>query len=309
MLRHGSYVASCVWRLCRVAHWLSSTMPRACCWLSAARRTRNAAVPWGSCCISHVLASSCMSSAVCCPLSAACVARCPFPVVCCVLFCAVSAACRRPPVVYCLLVCCPSHAACCLFHTVCGLLHAARCLLQVASHVVVVRCMLHEVWRMLHVSRCTLFDMCCIFPTACFVACRCCCAACCCRSLRGACCLLRVAGRFLFAVYCPLHGACRPDVVCMFCVALCVSFVAFSRSHVAWCLLHIFLWCLAGCPLRVICGTLFLGSCRMRVASCPFSAARPRVPCPHGVCCQAPGPTSHLAWYMFCDASRLLYVA
>ena len=31
MLRHRSYVASCVRRLCRVAHWLSRTMLRTCC--------------------------------------------------------------------------------------------------------------------------------------------------------------------------------------------------------------------------------------------------------------------------------------
>ena len=65
MLRHGSYVASCVWRLCRVAHWLSRTMLRACCWLSAFRCSPHPkSVPCVSCCISHVLASSCMLFAV-----------------------------------------------------------------------------------------------------------------------------------------------------------------------------------------------------------------------------------------------------
>ncbi len=71
MLRHGSYgrVLHLVWRLCRVAHRLSSTILRAYSWLPAARcplarRTRNAAVPCVSCGISQVLASSCMPCAV-----------------------------------------------------------------------------------------------------------------------------------------------------------------------------------------------------------------------------------------------------
>ena len=37
MLRPRTCVASCVWRLCRVAHGLSRTMLRTCCCLSAAR--------------------------------------------------------------------------------------------------------------------------------------------------------------------------------------------------------------------------------------------------------------------------------
>jgi hypothetical protein len=58
-------VLNLVWRLCRVAHWVSSAIPHtAGCSLPAARRTQNAAVPCVSCCISHVLGSSCMPSAV-----------------------------------------------------------------------------------------------------------------------------------------------------------------------------------------------------------------------------------------------------
>ena len=115
------------------------------CALPAARRTRNAAVPCVSCGISHVLASSCMSSAVCCTVSVGCVAcwllsfaRCLLSAACCLVAC-------------CLVVCCPLHAVCCLFHVVCGLLHAAYCMLPCALHVVVIRCVLpaciaHVVW-------------------------------------------------------------------------------------------------------------------------------------------------------------------
>ncbi len=136
----------------------------AACALPAARLARNAAVRCVSCCVSHVLASSCMPSVVCCLLSVAC---CPLPVVC-----------RRPAC--CLLslallhVCCPVHAVCCLFRVVytkpgsycMRTLPGVRCMLSVALHVVVARCMFHEVRRVLPVRRCTLFVTCCMSSAA-----------------------------------------------------------------------------------------------------------------------------------------------
>ena len=69
MLRHGSYgrvlhlvcgVCAVLRTGCRVQFYAHTVG----CPLPAARRTQNAAVPCVSCCISHVLASSCMTSAV-----------------------------------------------------------------------------------------------------------------------------------------------------------------------------------------------------------------------------------------------------
>jgi hypothetical protein len=79
--------------------------------------------------------------------------------------------------------------------------------------------------------------------------------------------------------------------------------------QVPWCLLHVFLWCLARCPLRVVCGTLSVGSCRMHVASCPFSAARPSAPVSRSVRCLSPVPSRVSSCCMFCVASRPLHVA
>jgi hypothetical protein len=109
------------------------------CPLPAARRTRNAAVPCVSCCTSHVLASSCMPSAVWCTLFVAC---CPLPVVCC-----------RPHVALLSLallhVCCPVHAVCYFFRVVdtksgfCCMLHVARCPVHVVCCVACRCCSLH----------------------------------------------------------------------------------------------------------------------------------------------------------------------
>jgi hypothetical protein len=136
-----SCVASCVWRLCRVAHGCRGQCfaHTAGCPLPAARRTRTAAVPCVSCCITHVLASSCMPSAVCCTLFVAC---CPLPVVRC-----------RPHVALLSLallhVCCPVHAVCCLFRVVytksgfCCMLHVARFPVHVVCCVACRCCSLH----------------------------------------------------------------------------------------------------------------------------------------------------------------------
>jgi hypothetical protein len=112
----GVVVASCVWRPCRVAHWLSSTMLRACCWLCAARclpRTEcGTAVCFPSqlACVSTLHASSCMSSDICCLLhSARCLLvaiLCAMAVACCTLL---SACCTRS--VVCCCVRCIMHAA------------------------------------------------------------------------------------------------------------------------------------------------------------------------------------------------------
>jgi hypothetical protein len=123
MLRHRLYVASCVWRLRRAAHWLSSTMLRTCCCLSAAR------------CSPHTKCGS----AVC--------------------FLVASLMCSRP--FACRLLSdarCPLHAVRCLFHVACGLLRAACCMVPCALHVIVVRYILPAAWRML--SGCCLLHAC-----------------------------------------------------------------------------------------------------------------------------------------------------
>ena len=122
-------VASAVLRTgCRVQCFAHA----AGCALPAARRTRNAAVLCVSCCISHVLASSCMSSAVCCTLSVACS----------VWFCRLLRG-----------VCCMPRVACCLvallpvvnglFQNSCCMPHVARCMLHAACCVACRCCPLH----------------------------------------------------------------------------------------------------------------------------------------------------------------------
>ena len=119
MLRHRSCVASCVWRLCRDAQWLTSTTLRACCSvrLSVAR--------------------------CCCTLSVGCAARCLPSFALCLLH----AACCLLPVVRCT----PSVVFSTL-SVLCCMLPVARCMLRYMSFAI--RCMLHEVWRMLPVARC-----------------------------------------------------------------------------------------------------------------------------------------------------------
>jgi hypothetical protein len=136
MLRHRSYVASCVWRLCRVAHWLSRTMLRACCCLCAAR------------CSPH---TEC-GDAVC--------------------FLVASRMCSRP--LACRLLTdarCPLHAVRCLFHVACGLLRAACCMLHVACCLALCMSVLFATYCPLH-GACCLDVVCCtrvvrrIFPVA-----------------------------------------------------------------------------------------------------------------------------------------------
>jgi hypothetical protein len=106
----------------------------AACPLPAARRTRSVAVSCVSSCISHVLASSCMSSAVCCTLSVARVAwLCRLlPGVCC----------RVAVLPCCLVVCCQLCFPDSSLHVACCTLPVACCMLHVALHGDVVRCML-----------------------------------------------------------------------------------------------------------------------------------------------------------------------
>ena len=195
---------------------------------------------------------------------------------------------------------------------------SARCLLHAAC-CVLPRCLgACCQWSfpkfLLHAARCPLHAACCMLRCTTVLS-----AACCLKS--GACCLLRVAC-FLFAAYCPLHGACCLEVVCctlrvvgcMFPVACCVSSVTFSPMQVACCQLSV-----AQFPV-VICGTLSVGSCRMHVASCSFSGARPSVRCRMSVArshvcissrctvCVASRP-SHVADRTFPVASCLLCVA
>jgi hypothetical protein len=216
MLRHGSFVASCEWRPCRVAHWLSSAMLRACCCLCAARcspRTNcGSAVryPLQLACVSTLHASSSMSSAVCCTSSAICCllhsARCLLvailcvrAVACCTLLCA---CCTRS--FGCCCVRCIMHAA--IMHAAFSLAHLAWCQLRVAGRLLctlsvalVVECP-HVVC-----ARCTLFVLCCMsFTVACcpthrrmahvfFMLCVACC------TLSVMCCMLSVARRMSVA--------------------------------------------------------------------------------------------------------------
>ncbi len=120
MLRHVSYVASCVWRLCHVAHWVSSTMLRAHCWVSAAPCSPHTKCGSAVCFRLHLACARVPLHVVCCPLHVVCWMRCLLHAV----FCAVSALCRMVPVVCCLVACCPLHAVCCLFQVaVCCQLH------------------------------------------------------------------------------------------------------------------------------------------------------------------------------------------
>ena len=94
-------------------------------------------------------------------------------------------------------------------------------------------------------------------------------------------CMAHVACRF------PLHAACRP--LHFPCCAL----------HVAWCLLHSFRWCLARCPLRVVCG---IAVCRIvSAARWLLSVFLWPAPVPHVAWCVLSVAWSHVA-------SRLVHV-
>jgi hypothetical protein len=220
-LRHRSYgdVASCVRRLCRVAHWLSHTMLRACCWVCAVRCSPHTKYGSAACWLLHLACARVLWHVVCCLLHVVC---CMLPVARCRLFavcCAMSAVCCLLSVVCCLLPCCVLFVARRLLSFPRCLVHVARCCcpLSVAWYLLgcmsfVVRCMLHEALRMLHVAHCALHVVCCILPAA----------------------WRMVSGR------CVLHAAWRR--------------LRFHRMlHAIYCLLH---WSLARCRLRVVCRTL-----------------------------------------------------
>jgi hypothetical protein len=120
ILRHRSCVASCVWRLCRVAHWLSSTMLRACCCLSAARCSPHTkcgdavCFMWQLAC-ARVLLHRCTLSVACvawfCPLlrGVCCMPHVALLPSCLVAFCQWSFTNSTMSV-----ACCMLHAACCV---------------------------------------------------------------------------------------------------------------------------------------------------------------------------------------------------
>ena len=156
--RHGSYVASCVWRLCRVPHWLSRTMLRACCWLPAARCSPHT-ICGGAVCFPLQLASArVLLHVVCCLMHVVCCMRClvlpssargVLHAACCLVTCRLVSCCR---------LCFPNST----LSAACRMLPC--CLLPLLSVVngpfQIPRCLLHA-------ARCPLHVACC-------VACRCC---------------------------------------------------------------------------------------------------------------------------------------
>jgi hypothetical protein len=234
MVRHGSYVASCAWRPCRVAHWLSSTMLRACCWLCAGRcspRTKCGSavcLPLQLACVSTLHTSSC--HAVCCLLHVVCyllaVSFCTLLVGCSSL----RDGCCRLHVAWCMLhaICClllrPLHHACC--HDACCMKSCASCMVCVA------RCVSSAVRCTLSVALGRRMSTCCVLQAA-----RClCCVACC-----------------PLHVVCPLHGACR--------------------LHVVLCTLHAVMLCVACCPLHGAC-LLHVVCCLLQSGSAPSPSLR-----------------------------------
>ena len=101
----------------------------------------------------------------------------------------------------------------------------------------------------------------------------------------GACCLLRVACRLLFAAYCPLH------VVRMLCVA---CFLSCRPLHVVCCMLHVV------CCLLRICqcsreGCLLRHCCPLDRVCCPRSVAYRTLVTLHVGRCASSRPTSPVA--------------
>ena len=88
---HRSYgdVASCVRRLCRVAHWLSHTVLRAWCWLCADRCSPHTKYGSAACCMLQLACARVLLHVVCCLLHGVCcmlpVARCRWFAVCCAM--------------------------------------------------------------------------------------------------------------------------------------------------------------------------------------------------------------------------------
>jgi hypothetical protein len=316
MLRPRSCVASCVWRLCRVAHWLPRTTLRACCWLCDARCSPHTKCGSAVCLLLHHawLASSCTSSAVCCPLRVACrllrsvsrmssavccllnaaVARCPFPVVSCVVFCAVSAACCMPPVVYCLVVCCPVQAVCCRFRCV---LLAVFCAVFPACHLLFVVCCplsaacvsRYPVPVVCRVVFCAVPAACCMPPVVyCLVVFVRCTPSVVFSTLSFPRCLLSVA-------FCPLPVArcmlrCMSVLVAAGCLR-CWRMFPVPILHVVCCSLYITGCMLSGCCLlhvscHVVCCMLHVVRCLLRICQWAREGCLLRYCCPlHRVCC------------------------
>jgi hypothetical protein len=282
------------------------------CALPAARRTRNAAVLCVSCCISHVLASPCMSSAVCCTLSVACV----------VWFCRLlRGVCCMPRVACCLVACCQWSFPKFLLHAARCPLHAACCMLRCTT--VLSAAMLLEVWRMLPVAR-GMFAGRCIVPAACRMLSGSCPLEAACRWLhfprrmlhvvrhifRDAGCMLSIvcctisSGRLrhavrwivstcpffvayrTFSVACGLLPVARPSVPCRMVCAVCrlvprrISSVACYALRVVCCMLHTALSVLpvVSCPvLHVVCRMLPVACCRVAQRRHTRSASRRRI--------------------------------
>jgi hypothetical protein len=220
------------------------------------------------CCISHVLASSCVSSAVCCmrclvlPSSARCLlhaACCLVALMPCCLLSMVS------PKFH--VVCCMLHAACCMLRCMssaaCCLKSGTCCRLRCTSFFV--RCMspaaccmlsgsflLHAACRQVHFPCCVLHVVCCIFSNACCM-------------LSSVVCCTFSSGRLR-------HAVRRNSSACPFFVA--------CRTWSAAC-------CLPQFPCRMACA-----ACRLaRVASCPVACSALRV---FGCLLQTARPLSHL---------------
>jgi hypothetical protein len=201
MLRHRTYVASCAWRLCRVAHWVSRTMLRACCCLSAARCSPHTKCGDAVCFLLHLACARVLLHAVCCLMH----------VVCCML-CPVSPSSARCLPHVAVLPCCL--VAGCLLPVVNGLSQIPRCMLHAARCPLHAACCMLRCMTLLSAACCLKSGACCLLRGACCLLFTAYCplhAACCLKS--GACCLLRGACRLLLAAYCLLHGACFPDVV------------------------------------------------------------------------------------------------
>ena len=297
MLRHRSYVASCVWRLCRAAHWLSRPMLRACCWLCAARCSSHTKCGGAVCFLWHLACARVLLHVVCCLLHVVRWTRCLLVAV----FCAVSAVCRMLPCR--LLPCCLlSVARCllsfprCLWSVACCILHAA---LRVAC-----RCYSLRIARMhraccLAVVCCMRRVVCCIFPVACspshvvwfafssgllhVVSCvpsvarcpldrACCTLSVVCCTLSVVCCLSPVA-RSPLSVVCFLLPArvspCR--MACAVCRLSHVAsrHVACAALRVGCCIAHVPCLHVVSCPLRV-------PSCMPSIAGCTVDSQRRR---------------------------------
>ncbi len=217
-------------RVCRVAHWLSHTVLRACCWVCAVRCSPHTKYGSAACCLLHLACARVLLYVVCCLLHVVCcmlpVARCRLIAVCW----AMSAVCCMP-VACCLLPFCALSVARRLLSFPRCRLHAdvARCPLSVAWYLLrcisfVVRCTLHEVWRMLPAARCALHVACCILPAAW-------------RMVSGRCVLHAAWRRLRFhCVRCTLRAASRLLLVASFTFACRMLSLIRCLSHLLCCM-------------------------------------------------------------------------